>query len=37
MTEPRPFREIKLQWLQMLICDRNLSDSARSVALYIVT
>ena len=37
MTEPRPFREIKLQWLQLLSCDRNLSDSARSVALYIVT
>lgn len=37
MTEPRPFREIKLQWLQLLSCDRDLSDSARSVALYIVT
>ncbi|MBW8320971.1 MAG: helix-turn-helix domain-containing protein [Arenimonas sp.] len=37
MTEHRPFREIKLQWLQLLSCDRNLSDSARSVALYIVT
>ena len=37
MTTPRPFREIKLQWLQQLSCDKNLSDSARSVALYIVT
>jgi len=37
MTEPRPFREVKLQWLQQLSCDRDLSDSARSVALYIIT
>lgn len=37
MTERHPFREIKLQWLQQLSCDRDLSDSARSVALYIVT
>lgn len=37
MTNHRPFREVKLQWLQRLSCDRNLSDNARSVALYIVT
>lgn len=37
MSDVRPFREVKLQWLQQLICDRDLSDSARSVALYIVT
>ncbi|MDF8359006.1 helix-turn-helix domain-containing protein [Ensifer adhaerens] len=37
MTGPRPFRDVKLQWLQQLSCDRDLSDSARSVALYIVT
>lgn len=33
----RPFRDVKLQWLQELICDRDLSDSARSVVLYIIT
>ena len=37
MSERRPFREIKLQWLQLLSCDRTLSDCAKSVALYIVT
>lgn len=37
MTERRPFRDVKLQWLQQLSCDGDLSDSARSVALYIVT
>lgn len=37
MTNHRPFREVKLQWLQQLSCDKDLSDSARSVALYIVT
>ena len=37
MSDTRPFREVKLQWLQQLSCDRDLSDSARSVALYIVT
>ncbi|WP_154721285.1 helix-turn-helix domain-containing protein [Ciceribacter sp. T2.26MG-112.2] len=37
MTNHRPFREVKLQWLQQLSCDKELSDNARSVALYIVT
>lgn len=37
MSDTRPFREVKLQWLQQLSCDRDLSDSARSVALYIIT
>jgi len=37
MSDVRPFREVKLQWLQQLSCDKDLSDSARSVALYIVT
>lgn len=37
MSARRPFREIKLQWLQQLSCDRDLSDNARSIALYIVT
>jgi DNA-binding transcriptional regulator YhcF (GntR family) len=37
MTGSRPFREVKLQWLQQLNCDKSLSDSARSVALYIIT
>jgi hypothetical protein len=37
MSARRPFREVKLQWLQQLSCDRNLSDNAKCVALYIVT
>ncbi|WP_455272953.1 helix-turn-helix domain-containing protein [Rhizobium herbae] len=37
MSECRPFREVKLQWLQQLSCDADLSDSAKCVALYIVT
>lgn len=37
MNGARPFREVKLQSLQQLSCDQDLSDSARSVALYIVT
>ena len=37
MSDTRPFREVKLQWLQQLSCDRDLSDCARSVALYIIT
>lgn len=37
MSGTRPFREVKLQWLQLLSCDKDLSDNARSVALYIVT
>jgi DNA-binding transcriptional regulator YhcF (GntR family) len=37
MSRARPFRDVKLQWLQQLSCDRDLSDNARSVALYIVT
>lgn len=31
------FRDVKLQWLQQLSCDRDLSDNAKCVALYIVT
>ncbi|AOG10469.1 MAG: helix-turn-helix domain-containing protein [Alphaproteobacteria bacterium] len=37
MSAYRPFREVKLQWLQQLSCDKDLSDNARSIALYIVT
>ena len=37
MSGVRPFRDVKLQWLQQLSCDKDLSDNARSVALYIVT
>lgn len=37
MSDTRPFREVKLLWLQQLSCDKDLSDSARSVALYIIT
>jgi hypothetical protein len=37
MSGARPFRDVKLQWLQQLSCDKGLSDNARSVALYIVT
>ena len=37
MTNHRPFREVKLQWLQQLSCDKDLTDNARSIALYIVT
>ncbi|TCR03933.1 helix-turn-helix domain-containing protein [Neorhizobium sp. JUb45] len=37
MSTARPFREVKLQWLQQLSCDRELGDSARSIALYIIT
>ncbi|EKF59933.1 hypothetical protein QWE_07531 [Agrobacterium albertimagni AOL15] len=37
MSARRPFREVKLQWLQQLSCDNDLSDNARSIALYIVT
>ncbi|MCF6367238.1 helix-turn-helix domain-containing protein [Rhizobium halophilum] len=37
MSGARPFRDVKLQWLQQLSCDKDLSDNARSVALYIVT
>lgn len=37
MSARRPFREVKLQWLQQLSCDKDLSDNARSIALYIVT
>jgi DNA-binding transcriptional regulator YhcF (GntR family) len=37
MSARRPFREVKLQWLQQLSCDGNLSDNAKCVALYIVT
>jgi hypothetical protein len=35
MSGARPFRDVKLQWLQQLSCDKDLSDNARSVgALY---
>ncbi|MEO9460762.1 MAG: helix-turn-helix domain-containing protein [Lentilitoribacter sp.] len=37
MSERRPFREIKLQWLEQLSCDAGLSDSAKCVALHIIT
>ena len=37
MTTSRPFREVKLQWLQQLSCDAGLSDNAKCVALYIIT
>lgn len=37
MSASRPFREVKLQWLQQMSCDKELSDGARSVALYIAT
>ncbi|MGU3398259.1 helix-turn-helix domain-containing protein [Brucellaceae bacterium D45D] len=37
MSAPYSFREVKLQWLQQLSCDRDLSDNAKCVALYIVT
>lgn len=37
MRGARPFRDVKLQWLQQLSCDKDLSDNARSVALYIIT
>lgn len=37
MSGARPFRYVKLQWLQQLSCDKDLSDSPRSVALYIIT
>ena len=37
MSGARPFRDVKLQWLQQLSWDKDLSDSARSVALYIIT
>jgi hypothetical protein len=31
------FRDVKLQWLQLLSCDKALSDSAKTIALYIIT
>ncbi len=37
MSDLRPFKEIKLQWLMLLSCDASLSDTAVRVALYIVT
>lgn len=37
MSECRPFREVKPQWLQQLSCDANLNDGAKCVALYIIT
>ena len=37
MSERRPFREVKLQWLEQLSCDAALSDSAKCVALHIIT
>ncbi len=37
MTSPRPFNEIKLQWLALLSQDKELSSTAIVVALYIIT
>ena len=37
MNASYSFREVKLQWLQQLSCDKGLSDNAKSVALYIIT
>lgn len=37
MNASYSFREVKLQWLQQLSCDKDLSDNAKCVALYIVT
>lgn len=37
MSGARPFRDVKLQWLQQLSCDKVLRGNARSVALSIVT
>ena len=37
MSGARPFRDVKLHWLQQLGWDRDLSDTARSVALHFVT
>ncbi|UES55815.1 helix-turn-helix domain-containing protein [Roseibium aggregatum] len=37
MSERRPFREVKLQWLRLLSCDANINDNAKCVALYIAT
>lgn len=37
MNASYSFREVKLQWLQQLSCAKDLSDNAKSVALYIVT
>lgn len=37
MSERRPFREVKLQWLRLLSCDANINDNAKCIALYIVT
>ncbi len=37
MSDLRPFKDIKLQWLMLLSCDASLSDAAVRVALYIVT
>ncbi len=33
MSGALPFRDVKLQWLQHLSCDKDVSDNARSVAL----
>lgn len=37
MSERRPFKEVKLQWLELLSCDAEVNDSAKCVALYIIT
>lgn len=37
MSERRPFREVKLQWLEQLSCDAKLNDNAKCVALHIIT
>lgn len=36
MSELRPFREIKLQWLSRLVQDQELRPRAAQVAAYIV-
>ncbi|WP_068311252.1 helix-turn-helix domain-containing protein [Polycladidibacter hongkongensis] len=37
MSERRPFREIKLQWLEQLLCDPDLSPFAKCLGALIVT
>jgi len=37
MSEPRPFRDVKLQWMQLLVCDPEINDAAKCIAMYIAT
>ncbi|MFS8183749.1 helix-turn-helix domain-containing protein [Pseudovibrio denitrificans] len=37
MSERRPFRDVKLQWLKLLSNDVDLSDNAKVVAFYLIT